>query len=80
LEFEVWNFHCFAVVISPEGVNKNIYVNQILLESRTKEGNSPVDENKYMLLVSGLKYGGGRQSRWKPAGLLLPRLNTLDDR
>ena len=45
-------------------------VNQISLESGTKEGNSPVGENSFMLLVIILKYGEARQPCRKPAGLL----------
>jgi len=45
-------------------------INQISLESGTREGDSPVDKNNHMLLVISLKYRGGRQSRGKPAGLV----------
>ena len=40
-----------------------------MLESKTKEGNSPVDENYFMLLVVILEYLGSRLSRGKQAVL-----------
>ncbi len=39
-------------------------------KSGAKEGNSPVSENGFMLLVIILKYDGERKSRWNPAGLV----------
>ena len=44
-------------------------VNQMSLGRATIEGNSPVDENNFMLLDTLLEYLGKRRPRGKPAGL-----------